>query len=241
MNNRGVLIGLLSCLASYTSTAQNNKPDREGLVLMKTNYNGKPAFTDILKIWYRDSTAIEEIHRINIATDASNNTSISYSVLFYRYIDLNNRAFYDYKSFSDTARIFNRAVLSDSLTADQQGWNFYSEKTLQIQGTPEMMNDTIIDDITYKRAKLYFVYDDPQKSFIIAYFRCDGKGDIFSLEKKYSWKINCVMTKYSEFKVGKPGPYATIELEFTSDTLANNESKVFEAWERNAKQNPVNR
>jgi hypothetical protein len=200
----------------------------------------KQRFADTLKVWFKDSNAVEEIHRINLATDAAGNTSMSYSVMFYRYIDLRNKAVYDYKSFSDSAKIFKKARLPDSLMKDY-GWSFYSEKIRQIQGTPEEMKDTIIDNVTYKRAKFHFMYDDPKRTFIIGYFRCDGKGEMFSLEKAHSRKLNCTMTKFSEFPIGKTNPFATIELEFLSDTLTEREVKVFEAWKKNAEKGPVSK
>src|SRR5258708_6634909 len=156
MNNYVIVIVLLFYFLSCNSITQENKPAHEGLVLMITNYNGRQSFIDTLKTWYKDSVAIEEIHRINIMTDASNNTSINYSIMFYRFIDLRSKALYDYKAFSDTSKIFDKDVLSDSLMKNRQGWNFYSNEVPRIQGIPKLLTDTVIDNITYKRAKFHF-------------------------------------------------------------------------------------
>ena len=241
MHYQFIATAMLFNLASCISMGQMDKPDKAGIVQEKTNFyaaDGKPRFSDIIQVWYKDSVAIEKINSINIVTDTANVTTIHYTVLLYRYIDLRSKTLYDYENFSDTAKIINKAVLPDSVMRDN-GWSFYSNKIPQIQGIPESLNDTIIDNITYKRAKFNFLHDDPGKGFMIGYFRCDGKGIMFSLEKSYSRKLNCTMTKFFDFHYGTKVPYASKEVDFISDTLTEEELKVFESWEKNEKKYPV--
>jgi hypothetical protein len=241
MHYQFITTAILFNLASCISMGQIDKPDKAEIVQLKTNFynlDGKPRFTDIMKIWYKDSVAIEKINRTNIVTDTANITTISYTVLLYRYVDLRSKTLYDYENFSDTAKIINKAVLPD-LAMKDHGWSFYSNKISQIQGIPESISDTIIDNITYKRAKFNFLHDDPGKGFMIGYFRCDGKGTMFSLEKSYSRKLNCTMTKFFDFRYGKKVPYASKEVDFISDTLTKEDLNVFESWEKNEKKYPV--
>jgi hypothetical protein len=229
---------LSTMLFSYSSNGQLNT---KGIVLNTTrfyNKEGKPTFTHYLKVWYKDSVCIQEIRGVNTATDTANNTTVTYPLLFCRFIDLKTKTMYDYKTFSDTAKTFKKAVLPDSVLSDA-GWNFYSEKHPKIQGVPKPLSDTLIDDVNYKRAKINFKAYDPAKSYLIACFRCDGKGDMFSLEKDYSRKINCTMVKFFDYKVGAAMPFASIEVSYLSNELTKEELNVFDAWEKNEKENPV--
>lgn len=129
-------------------------------------------------------------------------------------------------------------MLPDSMMLDY-GWSFYSDKIIRIKGEPELLTDTAINNINYKRAGFIFERHDPGKNFLIGYLRCDNRGTLFSLEKKYSGKSNCTMTKLFNFKVGREKPYGSQEVDFISNSLTSEETKVFDAWERNARQNPV--
>ncbi len=202
------------------------------------NADGEPTFTHYLKIYYTDSVVIEEIRGVNTLTDTAYVTTVTYPLLWCRYINLKSKRLYDYKNFSDTAKIFHKAILPDSLMLDG-GWSFYSEKYPKIQGIPESLTDTIIENITYKRAKFCYITNDPKKNFQIGYFRCDGKGDLFSIEKDHSRKLNCTMVKYFDYKVGKPKPYFSKEVDFISESLTKEELEVFAAWGKNEKENPV--
>jgi hypothetical protein len=234
-------IGFAFISFTFFACSSIGQVSNKGTIQLKTHFynaNGKPTFTHYLKIWYKDSVTITENTGVNTETDTANIETVTYPIILYRYIDLQSKTLYDYKNFSDTAEIINKAVLPDSLMTDI-GWSFYSEKAPKIQGIPEPLSDTVIDNITYKRTKFSFAWHDPQKNFLIGYLRCDGKGDMFSLEKAYSRKFNCAMVKYFSYKFGMARPYASKEVYYISDTLTKEELKVFEAWERNAKEKPV--
>jgi hypothetical protein len=222
---------------------QTDNSDKVGIVQLKTNFyniDGTPMFVDILKIWYKDSVAIEEVNRTNTVTDIAGVTTVNYELILYRYIDLKTKTLYDYKSLTDTAKIVNKASLPDTMMKDY-GWSFYSDKIILIQGQPEMLIDTIIENEPYKRIKYSLLHQDPKKNFDIGYLKCDGKQSMFSLEKHYSRKINCTMVKNFSFQYGNQYPYASREVSYISDTLSKQELKVFEAWERNAKNNPISK
>jgi hypothetical protein len=226
----------------FFSCSSNGQNSKRGIVRAITHFyneKGKSTFTHYLKIWYHDSIAIQEIRGVTTVT-SSEDTTVTYPLLFCRYMDLRSKMIYDYTSFSDTAGLIEQASLPDSLL-DGPGWSFYSEKAPKIQGTPELLADTVIDNISYRRAKFSYTWYDPKKIFLIGYFRCDGKGDMFSLEKDFSRKWNCTMVKSFTYKFGMTIPYGSKEVEFLSDELTKGELKVFEAWERNAQQNVVNK
>ncbi|MET0395138.1 MAG: hypothetical protein ABW019_18470 [Chitinophagaceae bacterium] len=240
MNYQLPAIIILSQFLSCASTGQLHSPGAQGRVFLTTHFydaQGNPTYTDVLKIWYRDSSVVQEINNI-ATTTAAGITRTEYILMLYRYIDLRNKVLYDYKSFSDTSAITHKAILPDSMMQDY-GWSFYSDKILRIKGVPEPLSDTVISNIEYKRLKFSFEWQDPKKNFLIGYLRCDGKGNQFSLEKSYSRQMNCTMVKFFDFMVGMRKPYGSQEVDFISDTLTAEESKVFDAWERNARQNPV--
>lgn len=241
MNYKSIANAVFSFFASCTLIGQAPKSEKQGLVHLTTHFYdtiGKVTYTDILKIWYRDSSVIEEINRIGTITNGSGVTRTEYTLILYRYIELKSKTLYDYKSFSDTAKIIHKAILPDSMMLDY-GWTFYSDKIIKIKGEPEALTDTTIDNLNYKRAKFSFERHDPKKNFLIGYLRCDRKEILFSLEKRYSRESNCTMVKFFDFKVGRERPYASQEVDFISDMLTSEETKVFDAWERNAKQNPM--
>lgn len=240
MNYQLPVIIILSQFLSCASTGQLHAPGNQGRVFETTHFydvQGNPVYTDVLKIWYRDSSVIQEINRTGTITAAGVTRTESILIL-YRYIDLRNKVLYDYKSFSDTATIIHKAILPDTMMKDY-GWSFHSDKVLRIRGMPEPLSDTVIGDIKYKRVKFSFERQDPKKKFVIGYLRCDGKGNLFSLEKSYSRLTNCTMVKFFNFIVGSDKPYGSQEVDFISDTLTPEESKIFDAWQQNVIQYPV--
>lgn len=152
----------------------------------------------------------------------------------HRYIDLRSKTWYNYFSFSDTANLIDKGHLPDSVFTDY-GWSYFSDKALQIMGTPRMMLDTVIQNITYKKAKFHFIQQDSSKNYQIGLFRCDGKGNLFSLEKQFSRFLNCTMTKLYTYRGNSTKPYGSIEIDFVSDDLSPEQMKVFAAWAENAK------
>jgi hypothetical protein len=161
-------------------------------------------------------------------------TKVSFKVLKYRYIDLRKKAWYDYRTFSDTAKIIKQGPLPDSVFTDD-GWAFYSAKALQIEGSPQSLSDTIIEGVNYHRAKFHLIRQDPRRNFEIGYLIADKNKSMFSLEMPYSKSINCVMTKIYSFNSSKSWPYVLTELLQRSNSLTDQEIGVFKAWENNDK------
>lgn len=200
--------------------------------------DGNKTFKDTAKIWYFDSATIQEIHSIDTNTDTANITTVTYRPMFHLYIDLRTRTWYHYVSFSDTAAVMAKGFLPNTGYMDY-GWSYFSDNILVIVTPPKMVKDTTIDDVQYRRGKFVFKGDDSSKKFNVGYWRCDGKGNLFSKEKQYSRKIGCTLTKLFSFQPGKEKPYGSTEIDFLPDKLTDEELKVFTAWAKNTKQNPV--
>jgi len=229
-----IYIVLLTCTS-------NPKMINNGIVQMKTIFYDSgctPSVTYINQVWYKDSLTIEKITKKDFMTIRSK-TTVTDSTLFFRFVNLRDKELYDYKHFSDTAVPFNKATLPDSMM--DFGWSYYSHKVRRIQGTPQELSDTSIDNLIYKRIQFNFIGDDLTKGYKIGYYRCDEKARMFSLEKNYGTKINCTMTKFEDFQTGFAGPFATVEIEFLSDSLNNEQLKIFDVWEKNIVKYPINK
>jgi hypothetical protein len=230
----------LAHFVSCVSIGQSDRQHTAGIVQRITsfsngNVSGLGSFSDTLTVWYKDSLVIEQVNRVNINTDEKNVKTVRNIPILFRYIDLRNRVLYDYRNFSDTAKIINKSILPDS-TMNDYGWAFYSEKLHQIEGEPQSISDTVIESVRYKRIRFNFLHDIPRDGFLIGYFRCDDKGLMFSLEKAHSMKINCTMAKFVDYRYrnGYPTPYVSVEVQFLSDTLTANQLAIFDVWELNA-------
>ena len=112
-------------------------------------------------------------------------------------------------------------------------------KVRRIQGTPQELSDTLIGNLTYKRIRFNFMGDNSTKGYKIGDYRCDEKARMFSLEKNYSKKINCTMTRFEDFQFGFAGPFATVEIEFLSDSLNNEQLRIFDVWQNNIMKYPI--
>jgi hypothetical protein len=64
---------------------------------------GNLAFTDTIKTWYKDSIAIQELHKIRRTTYDGRST-VDYPVFAYRLMNLRTKWF-DFSSLSDTATV----------------------------------------------------------------------------------------------------------------------------------------
>lgn len=202
------------------------------------NQFSKPALTTNSKIWYKDSLVIEEVRSVQIVEDAKNSTQTTI-IENYRFNDLRSRMTYEYKKFSDTASLIRKYSLDDSIKI-YGGWNFKFKRKLEYQGTPEFLSDTTIDQVNYKRIKLTMTMGD-HLLFIVCYQRCDKKGTIFDHDPDLSKITGCPTVKVFIFSPEKKDIPNSSETNFLTDTLTNEELKVFAAWERNAKLNPVNK
>jgi hypothetical protein len=191
------------------------------------------------KIWYKDSMAIESVNTQSIVSDETNKTTDGVIVTHYRFSDLRKKIVYEYKTFSDTAKIIRKYSYDDSVQI-LSGWNFKWVRKLDYNGTPGNLTDTIIDKITYKRVRVS-TGTQANPFEMICYFRCDKKGTIFTLDRAISEMVGCPMVKKYSFSLLKRGKAASTEVDFLADALTKDELKVFDAWVKNIKKYPVNK
>jgi hypothetical protein len=219
---------------------------QEGFIQLRfRNYDStertyiKEAFMTDRNIWYKGKIVIEEV-RIIKDTDSNGVLIREKPVAYYLFIDRGSKSFYNYSSFSDTARILDKYTQAD--TAEIRGlggWSFYKDHDMNIVDSMLFLPDTIINNIAYKRNQVFFKASNKLRPGII-YLRCDKKGTKFIFDKKLSEKLGCPILRIDYLPTFEnPSPVSS-EILFIRDSLTVAEIKVFNAWEKNIKKYPVN-
>lgn len=200
------------------------------------------------KAWFSDSLVIWEGSHLDIETDSTGKQTHKSYVGEYMFCDLRTRSFYEYLNFSDSAKITDMYLQPDTGN-NKRGWNFFADKTNFKEEILEHIPDTVINGITYKRIRCAEVFDltDPEHiklfgkkyfQITIGYLRPDLKGLVFSLDKIIEKK-----TGYPVVRIDNIAPnnniYTIAEVKLLSDTLTDEEKRVFKAWYNNAKNNPI--
>ncbi len=218
-----------------------------GVVISKSDFHnpklnkfiGDQTYAPDMKIWYKDGFAIENVTYL-YSTQNNDDPEIRKAVLdHYTFIDIRTKSFYDYTSFSDTAKLIKKYIQPDS--ADVSGaWSFFRYYDIPTTHVPIPISDTTIEGIIYKRLKLIDILNHNGKMShltIVAYFRCDIKGTMFQYDRHLGEKIGCPNVRLDDYISDRPATSSYIE--FVADKLTPEELKVFAAWEKNAKRNPI--
>jgi hypothetical protein len=194
-----------------------------------------PAFKQSHRIWFKDSMAIKEVKITGFETDTAGKQTMKEATQYYLFADLTTNSFYEYNTFSDTAHIRKDYFENDTSQVTDASELYFKKKINDI--TPGSLNDTTIENISYKRIR----FKRPGKNSIcIAYLRCDVKSPLFEIYK-YKGQICPIAKTYDYAMDNSSSPVVSVEVKFLSDTLTSEEKKVFIAWEKNAKEHPVSR
>lgn len=219
----------------FLACTSSNTTIDSGHVLLRHTFldtAGTFLYGDTLKIWYKGNLAIEEIARINFHEDAAGKRFRTTTIMHYTFIDPTSGMYYLYKNFSDTASIFKTGPI-DSLESNG-GWNFHGDIPVHFKSDPEFVADTTINNIIFKRVT--FKHEIHKRDYITtAYLRCDKKETMFNFYKSFSEKMDCPVIKtYTRVVNEIPQPLYS-EIDFIADTLTQYQLKVFDTWERNAR------
>src|SRR5687767_5722038 len=235
------------CFINSCHSQPDFKDEGEGLIELRGNaydtstrqYTKEDFFPD-MKIWYRGSFVIEEIKTIKTTRNDGNFTHET-PIAYYLLMDRNTKMFYHYSSFSDTARLLDQYKLED--TSEMKGvggWGFYKDINTEIIGPKKYFRDTTIEGVIYKRVH-FNVKAGNFVSPTVYYLRCDKKGSLFKFNKRLSEEFGCPVVRIDYL----PTPENTIpgssEIVFVRDKLSKDELKVFDAWEKNIKKQPVSK
>jgi hypothetical protein len=192
------------------------------------------------QLLFKDSFFIEDRIAVETVTDMNGNESWKAYIQKYIFVDLPSRSLYDYNSFSDTAILLRAYTQADS--AFKEGYDYFGFKKSVFGEQTQILPDTLIDHITYKRLRSDTVYKkqngDKRIESYIAYLRCDKSNSIMVAEKAQSKKIGCPVVRVDIIDYQSSYVIST-RWDMVADTLTPQELKVFAAWEKYAKEHPV--
>lgn len=244
-----LLITLPALVALLVGCTATRKSRSCGVILYKSmihDSTGKyvmPAYHKDRKLWYRDSVVIQEAVAVEIENEPGKKQRSRVYVRHYTFLDLRTRSFYEYATFTDTAKIMAKYTQPDSVNVGG-GWNFYTYRDMFIEENMQSLPDTIMRGIRFKRirsTKEETREEDGHHFWInIAYLRCDRKNSIFHIDRAFDERSDCPLTRLEWVSYGKQ-PWIYDEIDYVADTLSREETRIFDAWERNAKLNPVER
>lgn len=193
-----------------------------------------------IKKWERDSLVIIEGMALDIDIDSANNEKWNVYISRYVFIDLRKRSFYTYLNFSDTAIFVKKYSFYDKGSIDDK-WNFFDTTSFMTSNKHFKISDTIVNGVNYSRYQVHSMHTDNGESYLnirTAYLRCDITNFILSLDKPFSRLTGCFVSKFDDWQPGRVKGLIT-EMEIRQNNLGELENKVFDAWEKNAKENPV--
>jgi hypothetical protein len=237
-----ILLGVVLCIVS----CQAQKPCTNcGAVVVKVrgfdtatgNYLPYPNMADQRK-WYKDSLIIEEIYHVYQYNSPQGKVTWDIKVENYKFIDLRTWAIYEYRNFSDTAKMIHKCPAGDS-NCIRQCWRFWDKHGfMRAYGTITPLPDTTINGERFKRVKRQVqteVERGKTEQSYYAYFSIPKKGKPFAFDYPYSQIVGCPLVKFEIVYDSYPDLNGYMEIEYLPRTLTAQELKVFAAWERNAK------
>lgn len=202
---------------------------------LANDYTYFPTYAPDQRLLIRDSAVIAETIGIFGVLEEKRYTA----VIHYTFINLRTREFYRYLHFSDTAKMIRKFIGPDSMGIDG-GWNFYQPHGKYHLYDGEQWSDTILNGISHKKRRIY-VLPDPGNAAVkeqgVIYMRCDKKGVLVQYDKELGDRLGCPIVRADRW----PHQWGNLsfQLEYAADKFTPEEERVFDAWEENAKRNPV--
>jgi len=194
----------------------------------------QPLYWPDKKIWYRDSLIVEEITGLYIDRDSNGVENRSVSIHHYTFIDLPSKRFFDYSSFSDTAKLLKKYVQADSVPV-MGGWNFYYTQRVPRNLPVVPLTDTTIDNAKFKRCLLINEgIDEASSQKYIALFSRDSKNFLFSFDTELSKQIGFPLTRL-DLLAADGTVFLSTRISIQTRKFTDEENRVFEVWEKLSK------
>ncbi len=224
---------ILLLFSSCSFSANTQPSESEGCIsskMDKYSNDNIPAFSSTDTVWFKDNQIIMQNRGIFFNTDTAGVLSVHEYLISYAYINYDTKQFALYSSFSDTAQYIKKYPTFDSLFK-VVGTDYFanSKKTLDFVVKTEAMEDTVINNVFFKRRKYYKKWKN--KEFIsIGYLRCDKPNSNFSIFKNA--EDSCSLVKIFDYNRDGTVLNGSLQTEFLSDVLTEQERIVFEAWRK---------
>ena len=227
------------------NTLSFSQSQSEGLLKYSTydisiNNLTKEEFIEHLEwtnIWFKDSCVIYEL-RINLETNNQTKDGYvvkkSYPIWRYIYLDLKTMICQDYFNFKDTAMpLFNYSLKSnDTLSI----WRFFSPSA-RSDTLPGVftMQDTVLKNKIFKRVKVLYKYYPQLNYYVVYYFDCNAKKNIFHLNRTLSGMYPNCKANRMDFFDSTGNVMIRTEYEIIKTKLNNEEERIFKQWNKNAR------
>jgi len=205
-----------------------------------------PGETGHRLFYYRDSLVIFPVHHFTFSSSDPKSLAGTDEILYVLFIDLRTLSFYEYPALSAQSKFTAKYMQADS-TPIKYGWNFYSFAETRAFDSVHWITDTTISNLRYRRLQSSYTEDyrnsdyTIQKRLHIVHLltSCAQQGSIFhmsrSLEKRS--KAGCPF-EISLDQCVSPRFTLKVEVKYVRP-LTKEENRVFDAWEKNARLNPV--
>jgi hypothetical protein len=184
-------------------------------------------------IWYVGKESIQEVPQLDTRTD-STGTYTNTSIKYYLFINPGLRQYCYYKNFSDTSRLIMHFKSADSVIK-YGGWDLYSDKKFEYDSYRKL-GDTVVDGEQYGRYRFHKIKNGKKNDFVL-YTSCEKKDVPVRYLKPFVKVVDCPVIRMDTYYENQLVSIA--QLTYLSDVLTEKEIKVFNAWEQNAKKNPV--
>jgi hypothetical protein len=239
------LISLISCVNKVQNhkyhTGEVHWRDRYMDNLTKSYYNEDSA--NHTKVLFKDSITICNVWGIFGFTDTNGVRRQWDSVIGYAYADRLTKSFYFYPSLDPNCK-FTEKWYDDSIgnIGHVCGWAYFKYWNETKIKDYKNISDTTINGKVYKRIRGQELVDctDGIKRYLIetGFLLCERKGTIFHMDRLTDDKEGCPMVMYQKNLEGSRAVFCR-EIEFIDRPLTDFELKLFAAWEKNARENPV--
>lgn len=245
---------LASTALIISCSALNQKKNcKSGVVLYTTRVLDQesdvyvyPEITADRKTLYYGDYIIQPVPIARIFEE-SDNYRRQDDTLFYAFLDLDKRNYFNYLNFSDTAQPIQCCYTTTDSAGINGGWNFFYKPLKSIYAKLESNSDTVIENTRFKRISVFINNRDTTSTqslvlFKIYYLNLSRKGSPFTLNHFLSDSLGYPVTRMDLFdKYRTTGKSFTwIEkIEFVSDRLSPFEQKVFTKWIKTARKNPI--
>ncbi len=187
------------------------------------------------KAWYQDSIGITQICGF-FSEESGTSKTFAIRTIGYRFVDLRKMWAYEYGSFTDTATITRKFRCTDSAQYPG-GWNFANRTPIAVD-TFQLLSDTVIKAVTYKRCKISYIFNETRFDGI-GLSCCDKKRTYFQIDTAMSNRMGCPFVYIRAYPKINPVSGMDTEVKFISDNFPDSVRTVFSAWKKNESLYPV--
>ena len=177
-----------------------------------------------IRIWYQGSQSIQEVPFIDSRQNSTGAHTMVY-VKYYLFIDTTQNQFFYYDSFSDTSKLIINFKGGNPFEK-YGGWNLHSNKKFDYDDSKKI-TDTNINGSNYNRYRFRKIKDGKINDFIL--YALLKKRDVpVKYLKPFAEEIGCTVFRMDTYYEGRlTGIH---QIKYLSDTLTDEEKRVFKAW-----------